>query len=85
MTTRYTFFSVNIKNERWWLVKILLLCYNWHLSLNDLGSQIPVITVTDALRESKATAKKQDMLIATEAMKIHEELEELVHIHAFDN
>lgn len=54
-------------------------------SRNDFGSKIPVITITDALGEGKATAKKHDILIAAEAMEVHEELEELLHIHVFHN
>lgn len=43
-----------------------------------------VITITDALGKGKTAAKKQDMLIAAEAMEIREELEELLYFHAFD-
>ena len=46
--------------------------------------KIPVITITDALGKGKTAAKKQDMLIAAEAMEIREELEELFYFHAFD-
>lgn len=49
------------------------------------GSQIPVITITDALRKSKATAEQHDVLIAAEAIEITEELEKLFHFNAFDD
>lgn len=46
---------------------------------------MPVIAINNALREGEATAEEQDMLIATEAMEVREELEELLHVHVFDN
>lgn len=61
------------------------LCSNGLLSQHDFDSKIPVVTITDALREGEATAKKHDMLIAAEAMEVHEELEELLHFHVLDN
>lgn len=51
----------------------------------DFHSQIPVITVTDALRKSETTAKQQDVLIAVETIEITEELQELFHFNTFDN
>lgn len=61
------------------------LCNNGLLSWDDFDSKIPVITITNTLGEGEATAEKHDMLIAAEAMEVHEELEELLHFHVFDN
>ena len=60
-------------------------CCHRLLSLNAFGSKIPVSTIPDALGKGQAAAKKHDMLIATEAMEVREEFEELLHFHAFDN
>lgn len=46
---------------------------------------MPVIAINNALGEGEATAKEQDVLIATEAMEVREELEELLRVHIFDN
>lgn len=51
----------------------------------DFHSQIPVITVTDAFRKSKTTAKQHDVLIAVETIEVTEELQELLHFNTFDN
>ena len=49
------------------------------------GSKIPVTAIHNALREGEAAAEEQDVLIATEAMQVREELEELLRVHGFDN
>lgn len=59
--------------------------HNWLSSLTDFGFQIPVITIADALRKSKTTAKQHDVLIAAETTEITEELQELFHFNTFDN
>lgn len=51
----------------------------------DFHSQIPVITITDAFRKSKTTAKQHDVLIAVETIEVTEELQELLHFNTFDN
>lgn len=48
-------------------------------------STIPVITINDALGEGEVTAKQHDMLIATEAMEVRKELEELLRVHVLDD
>lgn len=42
------------------------------------------IAITGAFGEGQAAAEKHDMLIATEVMQVHEELEELLDFHVFD-
>lgn len=67
------------------LIRQRVFHHNWLQSLMDFHSQIPVITVTDALRKSETTAKQHDVLIAVEAIEVTEELQELFHFNTFDN
>lgn len=67
------------------LIRQRVFYHNWLQLLMDFHSQIPVITITDAFRKSKATAKQHDVLIAVEAIEVTEELQELFHFNTFDN